>query len=189
MQGRATGLAGVRFNNQPLVLDGKHPITRLVVEDYHKKTNHYGDETVVNELRQQYWITNLQAAVRSVITKCQSCRVRRAKPKPPLMVSLPSARMAHHQPPFSHCGMDYFGPMWVTVGRRREKRWGVLFTCLTTRAIHLDTASSLTTDSAIMAIRRLAGGGPAGTAIGHVFRQRNKPPRGGQRTLRPCAGD
>ncbi|XP_062713506.1 uncharacterized protein LOC134290388 [Aedes albopictus] len=55
--------------------------------------------------------------------------------------------------PFSYIGIDYFGPMNVVVGRRTEKRWGVLITCLTVRAIHLEVAHSLTTDSCILAIR------------------------------------
>lgn len=68
---------------------------------------------------------------------------------------LPEARLANHKRPFTHCGMDYFGPMTATIGRRHEKRWGVLFTCLTTLAVHLELATSLTSDSAIMAIRRM----------------------------------
>lgn len=72
VQGRASKLAGARVNNQPIILDGKHPITRLIIQDYHERANHYGDEMVVNELRQRYWITNLRAAVRSVISKCQA---------------------------------------------------------------------------------------------------------------------
>ncbi|GBP84843.1 hypothetical protein EVAR_69419_1 [Eumeta japonica] len=42
--------------------------------------------------------------------------------------------------------------MIVTVGRRTEKRWGVLITCLTTRAVHLEIAASLTPSSAILAL-------------------------------------
>ncbi|XP_058448759.1 uncharacterized protein LOC131428730 [Malaya genurostris] len=52
-------------------------------------------------------------------------------------------------------GVDYFGPMTVSVGRRSEKRWGVIATCLTVRAIHLEVAHSLTTDSCIMALRNV----------------------------------
>lgn len=46
--------------------------------------------------------------------------------------------------------------MLVTIGRRRKKRWGALFTCLTSRAIHIELVPSLSTDSAIMAIQRMS---------------------------------
>ncbi|XP_060665731.1 uncharacterized protein LOC132798019 [Drosophila nasuta] len=63
------------------------------------------------------------------------------------MGSLPRERLAHHMAPFTYTGVDYFGPIDIIVGRRHEKRWGVLFTCLTIRAVHLDIATSLSTDS------------------------------------------
>ncbi|UYV84331.1 hypothetical protein LAZ67_X001873 [Cordylochernes scorpioides] len=72
-----------------------------------------------------------------------------------MMAALPGCRVEPQQRSFSIVGMDYFGPMEVSVGRRHEKRYGVLFTCMTTRVIHLEVAHSLTTDSCIMAIRRM----------------------------------
>ena len=140
---------------RPLILDPKHPFTRLIVKRYHEKAGHSGQELVVNELRQRYWIINSRTAVRSMWNSCLVCRIRRSKPQVPEMGSLPSPRLSAWERPFSYTGMDYFGPMMVTVGRRHEKRYGVLFTCMTTRAIHLEIASSLTADSAVMSIRRM----------------------------------
>lgn len=70
------------------------------------------------------------------------------------MGQLPACRVASYVRPFSYTGIDYFGLFEVTIGRRHEKRWVVLFTCLTIRAIHLEIAGSLSTDSCILAIRR-----------------------------------
>lgn len=50
--------------------------------------------------------------------------------------------------------MDCFGPFTVKVGRRHEKRWGILFKCLTTPAVHVDVLSSMDSDSFLMALRR-----------------------------------
>ncbi|GBP13229.1 hypothetical protein EVAR_65810_1 [Eumeta japonica] len=69
------------------------------------------------------------------------------------MATLPAARLASFERPFTYVGIDFFGPLYVIVGRRREKRWGVLFTCLTVRAIHIEVAHSLDTSSCIMCIQ------------------------------------
>lgn len=71
------------------------------------------------------------------------------------MADLPNARLAAYSRPFTHVGIDYFGPMEVCVGRRVEKRWGMLAACMTTRAVHIEIAHSLNTASCVMAIRNM----------------------------------
>ncbi|XP_055590040.1 uncharacterized protein LOC129752222 [Uranotaenia lowii] len=138
----------------PIILPKRHPITRKLVENCHQRTNHSSRETVVNELRQRFCIGSLRAIVESVIKECQWCKVHKARPFIPKMAPLPRQRMALGVEPFSYVGLDYFGPLEVSVGRRREKRWVALFTCMTTRAVHLEVAHTLNTESCKMAIRR-----------------------------------
>lgn len=69
------------------------------------------------------------------------------------MADLPAGRLAAFQHPLTYAGVDYFGPMEVVVGRRVEKRWGMLITCLTVRAIHIELVHSLSTNSCIMGLR------------------------------------
>ncbi|XP_049875571.1 uncharacterized protein LOC126373455 [Pectinophora gossypiella] len=139
---------------KPIILDGRHPTVRLLISDYHIKALHGNNETVVNNLRQKYAILHLRPTVRFVASRCQFCRIKRAQPVLPPTGDLPSERLQHHRPPFSFVGLDYLGPLEVTVKRSREKRYVALFTCLVTRAIHLEVVGSLTADSAIMALRR-----------------------------------
>ena len=69
------------------------------------------------------------------------------------MSQLPKDRLEVCDRPFQHTGVDYFGPIMVTVGRRQEKRWVALFTCLAVRAIHLELAHDLSTDAFIIALK------------------------------------
>ncbi|XP_063623886.1 uncharacterized protein LOC134795885 [Cydia splendana] len=155
--GRIDQTAGVELSTtRPPILDGKHRTTRLLVEYYHRRAMHVANEHVVNELRQSYWIVNLRPTVRSVAAQCLFCRYRRARPQPQRMGDLPAARLQYSRRPFSYTGVDFFGPMETTIGRGRQKRYGMLFTCLTVRAIHIEITESLSTDSAIMALIRMS---------------------------------
>ncbi|XP_058457587.1 uncharacterized protein LOC131434654 [Malaya genurostris] len=137
----------------PIILPRNHHITDLIVREMHLRYHHLNHETVVNELRQKYLIPKLRRVCYRVRSTCQTCKNRLAHPAPPLMADLPSMRLTAFVRPFSYTGVDYFGPMSVAVGRRVEKRWGVLLTCLVTRAIHIEIAHSLNTDSCILALR------------------------------------
>ena len=72
------------------------------------------------------------------------------------MADLPNDRL-EPAPPFTYSAVDYFGPWYVKEGRRELKRYGVLFTCMSSRAIHLEVAHTLNTDSFINAYRRFVG--------------------------------
>ncbi|XP_065074988.1 uncharacterized protein LOC135698779 [Ochlerotatus camptorhynchus] len=137
----------------PILLPKGHYVTDLVIADYHGKYRHQNHQTVMNEVRLKYFIPRLRSEYNRVRKNCQHCKVRRVNPQPPAMGNLPPARLAAFQRPFSYTGIDYFGPMLVVVGRRVEKRWGVLLTCLTTRGVHIELAHSLTTDACILAPR------------------------------------
>lgn len=138
----------------PVILDPKHPATKLMILDAHERNMHYGREQIVNNLRERFWIPGIRMAVKASWKDCQRCHNSMVQPAPPEMAPLPLARVEGNLFPFTRTGVDFFGPIMVTKGRRQEKRWGVLFTCMATRAVHLEIAHSLNTDSAIMAIRR-----------------------------------
>ncbi|XP_062704139.1 uncharacterized protein LOC134286530 [Aedes albopictus] len=138
----------------PVILPRKHALTTLLLDNYHRKYRHGNTETVVNEVRQRYYVPRLRTAVSSMAKTCQWCRVYKCSPKIPRMAPLPLARMASFVKPFTYTGLDFFGPLTVKIGRSNAKRWIAVFTCLTIRAVHVEVAHNLTTDSCMKCIRR-----------------------------------
>ena len=55
------------------------------------------------------------------------------------MADLLEVRVVPEKPPFAFVDVDYFGPLEVKQERSRVKRYGCLFTCLTTRCAHRDS--------------------------------------------------
>ena len=70
------------------------------------------------------------------------------------MSNLPKERVTPNKSPFSTVGIDYFGPLMIKQRRGQVKRYGCLFTCFTTRAVHIEIAHTLTTDSFLAAFCR-----------------------------------
>ncbi|XP_062699456.1 uncharacterized protein LOC134284516, partial [Aedes albopictus] len=134
----------------PVILPKQHSITVLVTDSFHRRLLHGNNETV----RQQFYIVGLRSLIKKVSRCCQVCKVRNATPNPPMMAPLPRVRLTPFVRAFTFVGVDYFGPLEVRIGRSVVKRWVALFTCLTERAIHLEVAHSLSTQSFIMAFRR-----------------------------------
>ena len=138
----------------PVILPKKHHVVDLIVRCYHQASGHSGLEYTLSLIRQRYWIIKARANVRNMVNTCFACRRRQAPVLQQKMASLPEDRITPCKPPFTYVGVDCFGPFTVRRGRSDVKRYGVLFTCLVVRAIHIEVVHSLDTESFINALRR-----------------------------------
>ncbi|XP_058816339.1 uncharacterized protein LOC131679620 [Topomyia yanbarensis] len=138
----------------PIILSRSHEVTQKLIQHYHEEFGHANSETVFNEMRQRFQIAKMRTAIQQVVSKCIWCKVHKCRPRSPRMAPLPVERVTSNLRPFSSVGLDYLGPVEITVGRRKEKRWVAVFTCLAIHAVHLEVVHSLTTESCRMAIAR-----------------------------------
>ena len=152
---------GGRLSKAALPLESKHPIilakdlhiSTLLLRNIHQEVGHSGRNHMLSKLREKYWMTGASTAIRRVPSKCTICRRLNATPVCQQMADLPTDRLKPDEPPFTCVGVDYFGPIEVRSRMSIVKRYGVLFTCLVLRAIHIKVAPSLDTDSFINAQR------------------------------------
>ena len=137
----------------PIILPKKNHVSALIVQHIHGRS-HQGRSCTLNGVRQSgYWIIGCKSIVSRTIQECWICSKLRGHLRHK-MAPLPTDRM-ESVPPFTYCGVDYFGPFLVRIKRSDVPRYGALFTCLTSRAIHLEMAESLSTDAFINALRRV----------------------------------
>ena len=140
-----------RLENAPVEYETKHPInlpyhhvTDLIILQHHQRAGHLGQEYVLASLRQLNWIIKGRSAVRRVIGDCFICKKLGAAKGEQLMINLPKERVLNGDPPFTHVGVDYFGPLYVRQGRSNVKRYG----------FNIEITNSLDTDGFINALRR-----------------------------------
>ena len=165
---------GGRLNQADLSNEERHPIilpksshvSALIIQHYHEKVQHQGRVFTHGAIRRSgYWIIGDKRLVNSIIDKCIKCKRLRGQCQIQKMADLPADRVSP-APPFSYVGLDVFGPWQICARRTRgglahSKRWAVLFTCMSTRAIHIEVIESMDTSSFINALRRfLAVRGP-----------------------------
>ena len=144
----------------PILLPKRSNLTRLIAVFYHKMLRHSGYSRVLGRIRQKFWIANGVSAVRFYLKDCVFCDFRRAREGKQLMAPLPIERITSGGRPFEVTGIDFLGPEFVFVNfgqsrsRKKVKRYGCLFTCFATSAVHLEICNSLTADSFLCALNR-----------------------------------
>lgn len=142
----------------PILLPSKHRVTTLIVDHYHKVNMHTGPHLLLSLLRQKFWIMGGRNLVRQRVRNCNLCFRFKPQTSNALMGELPASRVTEAVKPFAHTGTDYTGHVYVTMGRKRgvvsQKAYICIFICLKSKAIHLEVASDLSTDSFLSAFKR-----------------------------------
>jgi len=146
--------AGVSDSKKhPFIVPHNHHVARIIVNDLHNVA-HLGVEWTLSLLRSKYWVTKARVLIKSVKSACVTCKKLYSAPCEQKMSDFPAERLESVHPPFYHVGIDCFGPFQVKIGRSHVKRYGCLFTCLNTRAIHIEKLYSLETDSFLNGFRK-----------------------------------
>ncbi|XP_061170421.1 uncharacterized protein LOC133179742 [Saccostrea echinata] len=143
----------------PVIIPSRNYIATLLVRFYHEKCKHQGRHITAGAVRMAgFWILGGKRLVSTIIYHCVTCRKLRRQVEHQKMADLPSDRL-EPAPPFTNVGLDVFGP-WSVVTRRTKggaansKRWAVLFTCLSTRGVHIEVIEELSSSSFINAFKR-----------------------------------
>lgn len=141
----------------PLVLPKNHIFVDLIIKYYHEKYFHAGTSLLLSILRQRYWIISCRTLIKKHIHNCVKCVRHRAQTCQQLMANLPACRVSPTRA-FESVGVDYAGPIPILLHRGRGaksvKGYIALFVCLTTKALHLDVASDLSSEAFISCLKR-----------------------------------
>ena len=145
----------------PFILDSKSRFSELLVQRYHNVYHHPGINHLLGLLRQKYWIIGGRELCKKLGRQCRDCHKVRVKPLIQKMSDLPLRRL-EPQAAFHSTSVDMFGPYTVRLGTAREgmrgrprmeQRYGMIFTCMVTRAVHLEVAESASTPHFLNALR------------------------------------
>ena len=119
-----------------------------------------------NVFQHELSIVGLRNAFRKIKSRGFKFRHRNANPINTPMADLPREQLDENVFPFTHTGAEYFGLIEVKFLQSTLKIWCCLFSCLTTRTLHIEVPQSLDTESCLAAVTRfIAGRGYPGTII------------------------
>ncbi|GBN02759.1 hypothetical protein AVEN_65561-1, partial [Araneus ventricosus] len=134
----------------PLILPSKSRFSQLLISREHQRLHHAGVSETLTQIREKFWILCGRQTVKSRLNKCLICRRFEVSRGNQIMAPLPENRIQAIYP-FENVGIDFAGPLYTM---NTDKAYIALFTCVVTRAIHLEVVSSLSTEHFLLAFRR-----------------------------------
>ena len=152
-------------SNQPFVirrlnsiwLPKNHHVTKLIVLHYHECNKHILIKNVVAAVENKYYIHRILSTVKKIIKNlCMWCKRFKPHFETPLMGDLPESRIGIYELPFTYSMLDIAGPIVVKLTRfSTVKRYILVYSCLTTRAVYLELIQDLSADSTMKAINNI----------------------------------
>jgi len=129
----------------------------MLIRSEHLKYLHAGATLLLSNLHRRFWIIGAKDLIKYEIKRCVTCARYSSTIQKQMMGNLPAARVIPAKP-FQKTGIDYAGPFLLKPMLPRSKvtvkAYMAIFICFTTRAIHLEVVSSLTTEAFLTAMRR-----------------------------------
>ncbi|XP_075163362.1 uncharacterized protein LOC142235997 [Haematobia irritans] len=159
--GRLTKSPSLTFNERhPILIPHDCRLARLLVEHTHKSTLHGGSQLMIRILRTEFWIFRLKPLVKFVINHCKTCILYKKHTRNQIMASLPPERSTFTRP-FQNTGVDFAGPFNIRNYTGRAclitKGYVCIFVCFSTKAVHLEATSDLSTQAFLAAFARFIG--------------------------------
>ncbi|XP_043064528.1 uncharacterized protein LOC122320485 [Drosophila ficusphila] len=156
--GRLSASKAVKYDERrPIILPYSCRLSRLLVEFIHQISLHGGNQLMIRIIRAKYWVPKLKNLVKAVGSSCKVCIIFKKRLQSQLMGDLPTDRVSFSRP-FTYTGIDYAGPFEIKnyTGRARPitKGYVCVFVCFSTKAIHLEPTSDLTTEKFLAAFAR-----------------------------------
>ncbi|XP_054721417.1 uncharacterized protein LOC129231194 [Uloborus diversus] len=141
----------------PVLLPKRSFFTDLLISSLHVTNLHAGPQLLQACIQREYWILSARDTIRQCIRKCMTCAKIKAQTAQQMLGDLPAARVTPTRP-FLKCGVDYGGPFSIRMSKSSRaktcKAYLCLFVCFSTRAIHCELVSDLSTNAFIAAFKR-----------------------------------
>lgn len=158
---------GGRLANAPLAYETKFPallpkshrFTTLFIEYLHRKHLHVGPKALLGILREQVWVINGREVVRKVVRNCVHCFKYNPRLLHQIMGNLPADRFKA-QRPFLISGVDFCGPFYISYrirGKAPYKVYVAIFVCFSSKAVHIELVSDLSTNTFLLCLKRFIG--------------------------------
>ena len=164
----------------PIILPRGAVITNKIILEHHQKTAHAGPELTLRQVRLYYWVLGGRQQVRKAIRRCGHWLCKHPNPQAvsQQIANLPVARIRPGN--FEAISLDFAGPFTIkrcgvckyqkncskcqqeikqknpSIKCSTQKVYVCVFCCHSSRAVHLELLMDRTTESFILAIKRMA---------------------------------
>ncbi|GFT00568.1 integrase catalytic domain-containing protein [Trichonephila clavipes] len=148
--GRLENASVPYLHKHPAILPKGSKLSKLYFNSLHTKLFHVGPQGLLNAVRQKFWPLSGSSIARKTVHQCVTCFKSRPILSSQIMGNLPSERV-NISSPFTIAELDLCGPFLVKYKNQRKGTLNKVYICVcicfSTKAIHLELLSDLTSDA------------------------------------------